>query len=73
MHASVSQTSHAGTDNYQSFTRGLGEAGTIGAPAAILNAAIDALSPLGITDLQMPLTSHTLWQAIQRSKEKPAQ
>ncbi len=47
--------------------KGLGEAGTIGAPAAILNAAIDALSPLGITDLQMPLTSYTLWQAIQRS------
>ena len=41
--------------------KGVGEAGTIGAPIAILNAAIDALAPLGITDLQMPLTpSHPL-------------
>jgi carbon-monoxide dehydrogenase large subunit len=45
--------------------KGLGEAGTIGAPAAILNAAVDALSPLGITDLHMPLTSESLWRAIQ--------
>lgn len=43
---------------------GLGEAGTIGAPAAILNAARDALSPLGVDDLQMPLTPLRLWQAI---------
>lgn len=45
--------------------KGVGEAGTIGAPAAILNAAIDALSPLGVCDLSMPLTSETLWRAIQ--------
>lgn len=44
--------------------KGVGEAGTIGAPAALLNAAIDALAPLGVTDLQMPLTSLTLWQAM---------
>ncbi|MCQ0092976.1 xanthine dehydrogenase family protein molybdopterin-binding subunit [Roseovarius sp. M141] len=44
--------------------KGVGEAGTIGAPAAILNAAIDALAPLGVTDLQMPLSPARLWQAI---------
>lgn len=44
--------------------KGLGEAGTIAAPAAILNAALDALAPLGITDLDMPLTPCTLWHAI---------
>ena len=44
--------------------KGVGEAGTIGAPAAILNAAMDALRPLGIRDLQMPLTSEKLWRAI---------
>jgi carbon-monoxide dehydrogenase large subunit len=44
--------------------KGVGEAGTIGAPPAILNAAIDALSPLGVTDLQMPLSPYRLWQAI---------
>lgn len=45
--------------------KGVGEAGTIGAPAAILNAAIDALAPFGVTDLTLPLTPATLWQALQ--------
>ena len=44
--------------------KGVGEAGTIGAPAAILNAAMDALRPLGIRDIQMPLTSEKIWRAI---------
>ena len=44
--------------------KGVGEAGTIGVPAAIVNAAIDAVSEFGITDLQMPLTSEQLWRAI---------
>lgn len=50
--------------------KGVGEAGTIGAPAAILNAAIDALSPMGVTDLQMPLTPYRLWQAM-KDASKP--
>lgn len=50
--------------------KGVGEAGTIGAPAALLNAAVDALAPLGITDLQMPLTPLSLWQAIQSAPGK---
>ncbi len=45
--------------------KGVGEAGTIGAPAAILNAAIDALRPLGVTELTMPLTPCKVWQAMQ--------
>ncbi len=49
--------------------KGVGEAGTIGAPAAILNAAIDALSPLGVTDLQMPLTPYRLWQAMKDAEQ----
>ncbi|OUS37439.1 xanthine dehydrogenase [Rhodobacterales bacterium 56_14_T64] len=49
--------------------KGVGEAGTIGAPAAILNAAIDALRPLGVEDLQMPLTSQALWHAIHAAEE----
>jgi carbon-monoxide dehydrogenase large subunit len=48
--------------------KGVGEAGTIGAPAAVLNAAHDALGPLGITDLQMPLTPATLWHAMKEAK-----
>lgn len=49
--------------------KGVGEAGTIIAPAVVLNAAVDALRPMGVTDLQMPLTAHRLWQAMMRAKE----
>ncbi len=51
--------------------KGVGESGCIAAPAAILNAAIDALSPLGVTHLDIPLTSENLWRAIQRSRQPP--
>jgi carbon-monoxide dehydrogenase large subunit len=44
--------------------KGVGEAGTIGVPAAILNAALDALGPLGVRHLDMPLTSESLWRAM---------
>ena len=44
--------------------KGIGEGATIGAPPAIVAAALDALSPLGVTDLAMPLTSETVWRAI---------
>lgn len=47
--------------------KGAGEGGCIGAPPAILNAAIDALAPYGITDLQLPLHSHRIWEALQES------
>ncbi|HVE49059.1 MAG TPA: xanthine dehydrogenase family protein molybdopterin-binding subunit [Casimicrobiaceae bacterium] len=48
--------------------KGVGESGCIAAPAAILNAAIDALAPLGVTDLVLPLTSETLWRAIIKAR-----
>ena len=44
--------------------KGVGEAGCIGIPAAIMNAAKDALSNLDEIDLQFPLTSEQLWLAI---------
>jgi carbon-monoxide dehydrogenase large subunit len=44
--------------------KGIGEAGTIAATAAIVNAAVDALSPLGIRHLEMPLQPARVWQAI---------
>ena len=44
--------------------KGIGEAGTIGATPAIQNAVIDALRPLGVTHLDMPLTPSRVWQAI---------
>ena len=45
--------------------KGVGEAGCIGVPAAILNAAADALSPFGDPDLDFPLTAERLWRAMQ--------
>lgn len=45
--------------------KGCGESGTIGAPAALTSAVLDALGPLGVTDVQMPLTPARVWQAIQ--------
>jgi carbon-monoxide dehydrogenase large subunit len=50
--------------------KGVGEAGTIGAPVAILNAALDALEPLGVTELQMPLTACKVWQAIREAEDR---
>jgi aerobic carbon-monoxide dehydrogenase large subunit len=44
--------------------KGCGEAGTIGAPAAIMNAVVDALAPLGIVDIDMPATSERVWRAM---------
>jgi carbon-monoxide dehydrogenase large subunit len=46
--------------------KGCGESGAIGAPAAVISALLDALAPLGVTDLEMPATPHRVWQAIMR-------
>lgn len=48
--------------------KGVGEAGTIGAPPALVNAVVDALRPLGVTDLAMPLTAERLWRAIRATR-----
>jgi carbon-monoxide dehydrogenase large subunit len=45
--------------------KGAGEAGTIAAPAAVVSAVLDALRPLGVLDLEMPLTPPRVWAAIQ--------
>jgi carbon-monoxide dehydrogenase large subunit len=44
--------------------KGAGEAGTVGALPAIVNAVIDALAPLGVKSLEMPATSQRIWQAM---------
>jgi carbon-monoxide dehydrogenase large subunit len=44
--------------------KGCGESGTIGAPAAIHSAMLDALRPLGVKDLAMPFTQQKVWRAI---------
>jgi carbon-monoxide dehydrogenase large subunit len=45
--------------------KGLGESGATAAPQAVVNAVIDALSHLGVRDLQMPLTPERVWRAMQ--------
>ncbi|MFT7574357.1 MAG: carbon-monoxide dehydrogenase large subunit [Alphaproteobacteria bacterium] len=45
-----------------------GEGGTTPALAAVVNAVLDALGPLGVADIDMPVTSHRIWQAIQTAK-----
>jgi carbon-monoxide dehydrogenase large subunit len=47
--------------------KGVGEAGTNGAPPAIANALMDALAPLGITHIDMPYTAPKLWEAIRQA------
>jgi len=44
--------------------KGIGELGTIGATPCLVSAALDALAPLGVTQLDMPLKSERLWRAI---------
>lgn len=48
--------------------KGVGEAGCIGVPAAVLNAVMDALAPFGVRHLDMPLTSASIWRAMRRQE-----
>ncbi len=48
--------------------KGVGEAGTVGALPALLNAVNDALAPLGVRHLDMPVTPERVWQAIRDAR-----
>ena len=48
--------------------KGAGEAGTVGALPAVMNAVIDALAPLGVRQLDMPATSERVWRAIREAR-----
>lgn len=50
--------------------KGIGEAGTIAAPPAVVNAVVDALSPFGIRHLDTPLTAESVWRAIDESRQR---
>ena len=52
-------------NNFLGF-KGVGELPTNGAPAAVANAVLDALRPLGVRHLDMPLTADKIWQALKR-------
>jgi carbon-monoxide dehydrogenase large subunit len=48
--------------------KGIGEAGTIAATACVVNAAVDALSGLGVRHLEMPMQPGRVWEAIQTAR-----
>lgn len=48
--------------------KGAGEAGTVGAAPAVMNAVVNALAPLGIDHIDMPATPLRVWQAIQAAR-----
>jgi len=47
--------------------KGVGESATVGAPPAIANAVVDALSPLGVTHMDIPLTPPKIWEVLNNS------
>jgi carbon-monoxide dehydrogenase large subunit len=52
--------------------KGIGEAGTIAATPAVAAAVLDALAPLGVKELDMPMTPMRVWEAIQAAQGSPA-
>jgi carbon-monoxide dehydrogenase large subunit len=48
--------------------KGAGEAGTVGALPAVMNAVLDALAPLGVRQLDMPATSEKVWRAMEAAR-----
>ena len=52
--------------------KGIGESGSVGSTAAIQNAVVDALAPLGVRHLDMPLTAERVWRAIHAAADGDA-
>jgi hypothetical protein len=52
--------------------KGVGEAGTIGCTPAVVNAVCDALAPLGIRHIDMPLKPERIWRAVHDAHIKPS-
>jgi carbon-monoxide dehydrogenase large subunit len=50
--------------------KGAGEAGTVGALPAVVNAIVNALAPYGIEHIDMPITSEKIWRAIHESQRR---
>jgi carbon-monoxide dehydrogenase large subunit len=48
--------------------KGIGEAGSVGAPPTVLNAILDALRPLGVEHVDMPATPARVWEALRRAQ-----
>jgi carbon-monoxide dehydrogenase large subunit len=52
--------------------KGVGEAGSVGAPPTVMNAILDALRPLGVEHLDMPATPRRVWEAIRAARARAA-
>jgi carbon-monoxide dehydrogenase large subunit len=50
--------------------KGVGETGTIASPPAVLNAVVDALTPLGVTQIERPASPENVWRAIRDARAK---
>ncbi len=65
-HATVTPSPH-----HPFGAKGVGESATVGSPAAFVNAVIDALAPLGVTNIDMPVTSDKVWAAMRQRGSRP--
>ncbi|HLI56436.1 MAG TPA: molybdopterin cofactor-binding domain-containing protein, partial [Actinomycetota bacterium] len=63
LHATITPCPH-----HPLGAKGVGESPTVGSPAAFVNAVIDSLSHLGVRNIDMPLTSDKVWEAIQGAR-----
>ncbi len=50
--------------------KSVGEAGPTAAPAAVINAVVDALRPLGAHHIEMPATPYAVWKAIREAGDQ---
>jgi len=51
--------------------KGIGESATVGSPAAVVNAVVDALKPFGVRHADMPLTPSRVWEAMNGNHTPP--
>ncbi|MBV9814409.1 MAG: hypothetical protein JO229_01510, partial [Alphaproteobacteria bacterium] len=58
------------TDASVTGAKGVGEGGTIGAPAAVLNAVSDALAPFGVGIFEMPITPQRVLHLLREAERK---
>jgi carbon-monoxide dehydrogenase large subunit len=56
------------TPNNTLGAKGIGESGSVGAPPAVVNAVVDALSHLGVRHVDMPVTPHKVWKLLQETR-----
>jgi carbon-monoxide dehydrogenase large subunit len=48
--------------------KGVGELGTVGGTPTVINAVLDALRPLGVTDIEIPATPERVWRAVRAAQ-----